>query len=225
MRAAIEKWIGERPENTGAWAHAGHVLGLIGQANSVTNFPSNRVEQASKPRPERKSTVTRWASVAAAAALLAVLSPQIALRWQADHMTAIGEQRTLTLEDGSTVRLAPGSAIGVDYANGHRHVRLLSGEAYFEVMRDPSRPFEVTAQTAKVTVLGTGFNVRMSEDGADVAVRHGRVRVDYPDGRPPVSSVLVDGQWTRLAWNGDTKTGTTSPTLVGGWAVEQLWLF
>lgn len=222
MHDALEGWIGESRENAAAWAHAGHVLGLIGQAKSVSLLQPQRAEREHPPRPARRGMVMRLAAVAAAAAMVAMLSPQIALRLRADYVTDAGEQRTVTLEDGSTVRLAPGSAIGIGYVADRRSVRLLSGEAYFEVKPDPSRPFEVVAQAAKVTVLGTGFNVRLGNEGADVAVRHGRVRVDYSNGKPPVSELLEAGQWTRLVWNGEAARGVSSPALVGGWSGDRL---
>lgn len=222
LRKRVERWLAESPENAAAWTHASRVSGLIRQAKSVSFLPTRTAGKDGRSRPARRRAGKLVAMMAAAAALLAMLSPPIALRLKADYMTGAGEQRVLALEDGSTVRLAPGSAIGVGYAADRRSVRLLSGEAYFEVKRNPSRPFEVMAQAAKVTVLGTGFNVRLNDEGADVAVRHGRVRVDYPDGSPPVSEILEPGQWTRLAWNGGGARGMSSPALVGGWSEDRL---
>src|SRR5262249_50747770 len=56
-------------------------------------------------------------------------------------------------------------------------LELLQGEAVFEVAKDPSRPFIVSAGSAAVTAVGTEFNVRRSLDGVIVSVLEGRVTV------------------------------------------------
>ncbi len=55
------------------------------------------------------------------------------------------ELRSLTLEDGTQVRLGPESALGVDFTAGERRVRLLKGEAFFDVVPNAARPFRVAA--------------------------------------------------------------------------------
>lgn len=226
LRAAFDRWLTETPEHAAAWAHTDDVFDLIGQAKSVAFLPTPEKRPApARARPAR-APARGWRTAAfaavAAAVVVAVVAPQAILRWQADYVTGPARQQIVTLDDGSKVRLAPRSALRVDYAAGRRAVRLLAGEAYFEVLHDPARPFEVAAKAAKVTVLGTGFDVRLGDQGADVAVRHGRVRVDYSDGHPPVSSILTDGQWTRLAWNGTAAKGSTAPAIVGGWAADRI---
>ncbi len=84
--------------------------------------------------------------------------------WGADQRTAAGEQRVLTLDDGSRLTLAGDSAINLDLVDHQRHVTLLRGRAYFQVASDPHRPFLVEAGEARVRVTGTRFEVR--RDGA-----------------------------------------------------------
>ncbi len=215
MRAAFERWLATDPSHADAWSRAGHTFDLLGSAKSVAFLP--------QPSGRKTTPARRWrmaAFAAAAAVLVAVAAPQAVLRWQADYATGAGQQRLVSLEDGSTVRLAPGSALKVDYAGARREVRLLSGEAYFEVARDAARPFVVGAKEATVTVLGTGFNIRLGEEAADVAVKHGRVRVDH--GKDAAPSILGDGQWMRVAWNGASSGGDTAPDIVGGWSADRI---
>ncbi|WP_231711579.1 FecR family protein [Xanthobacter dioxanivorans] len=80
-----------------------------------------------------------------------------------------------------------------------RHVTLLSGEAFFEVTPDASRPFVVAAGGVDVTVLGTAFNVALSADTTAVELAHGSVRVapGQAGGQPgatltPGETVVVD---------------------------------
>ena len=80
--------------------------------------------------------------------------------WTADQRTLAGEQRVLTLDDGSRVTLAGDSAINLDLTDHQRRVTLLRGRVYFQVAPDPQRPFLVEAGEARVRVTGTRFEVR-----------------------------------------------------------------
>jgi len=91
------------------------------------------------------------------------------------YQTAIGEQQTIELPDGSTINLNTNSRIEVDYSAGARDIRLASGEAFFEVAHDPARPFSVWVGDRAVTAIGTAFTVRLREDKLDVTVARGRV--------------------------------------------------
>src|SRR5262249_28159705 len=84
----------------------------------------------------------------------------------ADAATGAGETQRLALADGSQVTLNTRTAVeDVSTANA-RGVRLKHGEAFFDVARDPARPFTVDAGPARIRVLGTHFNVRLLDSGA-----------------------------------------------------------
>ena len=91
--------------------------------------------------------------------------------------TAIGERKSFELEDYSVVTLNTNSRVAVTYDKALRHIELLEGEAYFEVTSDKTRPFEVDAGNAKITALGTAFNIYRDEDSASITVTEGVVRV------------------------------------------------
>ncbi len=92
--------------------------------------------------------------------------------------TAVGEQRTLTLADGSQIFINAVSSLRIDYSPQTRDIRLNSGEAVFKVAHDSSRPFVVHTRTASVRALGTQFNVyQRPDDSALVSVIEGRVQV------------------------------------------------
>lgn len=114
-----------------------------------------------------------------AATLLAFwLAPaDVYLGWRADHRTAIGETRLVTLEDGSRVHLDARSAIAVRYEGVQRRVALLYGEAWFDVAPAPERPFVVEARGGTVTARGTSFDVAVEADGVRVAVTEHSVAV------------------------------------------------
>lgn len=101
---------------------------------------------------------------AAVLLLMVVVAAQLPWRvWGADQRTAAGEQRVLTLEDGSRVTLAGDSAIDLNLSDHRRRITLLRGRAYFQVAKDPQRPFLVVAGETKVHVTGTRFEVRRDE--------------------------------------------------------------
>ncbi|KQT60721.1 MULTISPECIES: FecR family protein [unclassified Aureimonas] len=115
--------------------------------------------------------------VLAVAGAAAIFGPGLLVQWKADVQTATGERRTFALPDGSTMMLNTASAASFDFADGRRGVRLLSGEAFFDVRHDPAHPFRVTSRFGKVEVLGTAFDVRMDGAADEVALERGHVRV------------------------------------------------
>ena len=76
------------------------------------------------------------------------------------------------LHDGSIVELNKGAQISIRYSGDERRVDLLSGEAYFEVAKNPDRPFIVSARGIDVKAVGTAFNVRLHNDSLEVLVTH-----------------------------------------------------
>jgi transmembrane sensor len=84
------------------------------------------------------------------------------------------------LADGSVVELREGSRIELAFSASERRVRLVGGEAYFTVAKDPSRPFIVEAGGVAVRAVGTVFAVRLDAATVDVLVTEGQVRVEPP---------------------------------------------
>jgi transmembrane sensor len=91
--------------------------------------------------------------------------------------TTIGEQRSVTLPDGSTVDLNSNSRIEMRYSERGRDIELLEGQALFNVARDPARPFVVSSGTTRVRAVGTQFDVYRKPSGTMVTVVEGRVSV------------------------------------------------
>lgn len=91
--------------------------------------------------------------------------------------TGHGEQRTVALDDGSRVAINTDSEIEVRFDRSRRQVRLLRGEAWFDVAHDAARPFSVEAEAMTVTALGTSFSVRRTDDRQRVVLSEGVVTV------------------------------------------------
>lgn len=89
------------------------------------------------------------------------------------YITRVGEQKTINLEDGSTVTLNTGTELLVRIDDQSRRLELRRGEAYFDVAPEPGRPFRVDLGRRSVTVLGTEFNILKAPERLTVAVLDG----------------------------------------------------
>lgn len=105
------------------------------------------------------------------------------------YRTEVGVKRELRLADGSLAHLNTDSAIEVSIRPDRRFVRLLRGEARFDVRPNPSAPFVVRAYDATLRALGTDFNVRLRPDMTEVTVIEGGVAVR--DGEAPTRTVTA----------------------------------
>ena len=131
-------------------------------------------------------------SLAVAAALVIAIAAGVWMRQIGDApvvTTAIGEQRVLLLDDGSTLRLNTDSVARLGLRQRSREIELLRGELMVNVATDPERPFRVRTDDAVVEAMGTRFNVYRRGNATEVTVVEGRVRVDWEaapaDGPPP----------------------------------------
>jgi transmembrane sensor len=91
------------------------------------------------------------------------------------YKTKVGDQETITLADGSIVTLNTASQIEARMTGQERTVRLLEGEAYFQVAHDASRPFRVYAGDGVTVAVGTAFSVRLEKNAVEVVVSEGKV--------------------------------------------------
>lgn len=102
-----------------------------------------------------------------------------AARVLATFSTAVGEQREVGLQDGSTLAINTASQVELLRLDDNaRELRLQRGEAHFTVAKDASRPFRVSVADHVVEAVGTAFDIRLHDSGAiEVAVTEGRVRL------------------------------------------------
>jgi len=142
-----------------------------------------------------RAPVVRWvaASLLVIGVALAVLLPRqwhaatpsgtTATAWVQYHNTG-NQAQLFTLADSSQLTLYPGSSIRyrAGLAGPRREVRL-KGEAFFQVAKNPTRPFLVYTDQLVTTVLGTSFRVKAYANRRnEVAVQEGRVSVQIRRG-------------------------------------------
>ncbi|MCG6573409.1 DUF4880 domain-containing protein [Pseudomonas sp. AF32] len=122
---------------------------------------------------------SHWKPLATAAVLFLGLFnfSDLPLRFQADHLTVVGERQRLQLEDGSKVLLNTDSAFSSTF-NGQRHMaRLYKGEAFFEVPGNHNRPLEIEAGPVIASVSDTAFAMRYLDGVTQVQVQRGDVEL------------------------------------------------
>jgi transmembrane sensor len=153
-------------------------------------------------------------ALAASFLLVTVLSQTAITCLNASYCTGEGETRSIHLADGSIVMLASGSAVDVSLQNQARRVKLIQGEAFFDVARNPSLPFVVDSQFSQTRVLGTQFIVRKDQDADTVTVIKGVVSVSQPNGKAAI--LKVNGQ---ISVNADNSGAITqvSATNASAW--------
>jgi transmembrane sensor len=151
---------------------------------------------ARTPGPAAAPKARRLAyGLAFAVVLLAAFGGGYALWAPRTYSTGVGEQRTITLADGSTVVLDTDSQVSVRLGRARRDLRLDQGQALFDVAHDAVRPFVVTAGPTSVTALGTRFDVRRDRGGANITLVRGAVEVrDGAGGAPGHVWRLAPGQ-------------------------------
>ncbi len=141
-----------------------------------------RAQAAPTPNSGRRSLI--WTG--ATAVLLAAIGTTLWIEHEpADrYVTGVGEQRTVPLADGSVVTLNTATDIRVHFSQERRGVELVSGQANFEVAKDPGRPFVVTAGDRAVRAVGTQFDVYKTSEKVTVTLIEGKVAVILADSLP-----------------------------------------
>lgn len=141
----------------------------------------------------------RWGIGLAATILIGVVAVFLVAGRENNFATHAGEQRTLQLADGTVVHLNMRSRIDVRFSRGERNVRLLEGEALFDVAPDAQRPFRVQSGASLIQAVGTEFNVLRRPLGTTVSVIEGIVQVSASQSTP---ARLQAGEEARIAVDG-----------------------
>jgi len=132
-----------------------------------------------------------FVGIVTAACVVASILTWIMLREHDNYSTDIGERRSVTLSDGSTIDLNARSRIRVRFSNGERDVELIDGQALFQVAQDKARPFVVHSGATQVRAVGTQFDVYRKKSGTTVTVLEGRVAIFEQTSTSPASSPRV----------------------------------
>jgi len=195
-RHACQTWRQSDPRHELAWQRAQQIGRNFASLPAELALPSLNRNRRNARRAAVKALVLLL--TAAPAGWLAWRSAP-AREWLAEHRTATGEQRQLTLADGTRLHLNTATALDVEYDGQHRLIRLHAGEVLVETAPDGDahRPFFVTTPDGSARALGTRFIVRRETEGSLVAVLQGAVEI-RPARAPEQALVLAAGQQARF---------------------------
>jgi transmembrane sensor len=183
----LDAWLNADPRHRGAyvrarahWVDLDRLATLHGPASPVP-----RMVEAHRSISRRELLA---ASVAASTIFGGGLSWLLFRRGPERYTSGIGEVRRIALEDGSTLSLNTATEVTVEFSRQQRNIRLIRGEALFEVAHDKLRPFVVVARDTAVRAVGTAFAVRLESNRpqVDVTVTEGVVEVADSVGAPVI---------------------------------------
>lgn len=176
-RRALQTWRDADPEHERAWQRTQH----LGQQFAGL-APSGGMAVLDRPRSTDRRRVVKQLAL-----LLIVGSGGWAMHrqmpwqeWSADYRTAIGERRSITLADGSSMTMNTDSAVNVLFTPQERHIRLVRGEILIATAHEPDlpyRPLRVATTEGVLTAMGTRFTVRQLDQGSRLGVQEGAVEI------------------------------------------------
>ena len=234
-RRSLEAWLSRSRAHERAFQDAQRTWQELGQIapHASRVAPDDRLGSGNRRRDaatrqrrgwrrvRRRSLAAALACVAGAFAFYYFGDPITALH--ADHYTAPGEVRTVTLPDGSTAELNSRTAIAVAFDGAQRRIELLTGDAVFTVTASADAgdlPFVVAAAGGEAEALGTRFLVSAEDEAVEVAVLEHSVAVT-PTGGPDTGAaplVLTVGQAVRFAPGlGLGPVRTVDPSRAAAW--------
>jgi transmembrane sensor len=239
---AWQAWLNESPRNAQAFARIEEVSQVLRSVPMPLAVPAHELAHdrydASIPLKDwNEPRVLRppWFRFGLAALSAGIVFTLATLVWfwqtprASGFSTAVGENRNITLDDGSTIALGGDTRVEVALSAGLRAIRLARGEALFTVAKDPDRPFKVRVGDATIVALGTAFNVQLGSDRAIVSVTEGRVLVEpvahflpvtvLQEFRPKLRRVRVDAGQQTIAGS----AGIEEPTAVEDPAAATAW--
>lgn len=186
----FDAWRSANARNASAWSAVDATHHRIARLVDLPEFTAMRQEalQASA----RATRSKRWSIAASLVMLLAGTGGLFVLLDRADqggksavsaslaYRTAVGEIRTVTLADGSSLTLNTDSEVLLPAWTEQRRIVLVRGEGFFRVAKDATRPFIVETGKGNVRAVGTAFSVRKVDSGFRVALAEGEVKVAIP---------------------------------------------
>ncbi len=195
---AFSQWLAEHPQNGEAfarsqwcWSELDRLAGLQSSLPAAVDpdllDPTKRRSIAEwPPRRRRAAAVTLALAACVALAFLVIRFPSANVSEKEPRVALsplMARIESLDLSDGSRIELNRGAMVETSYTPAERRVRLVRGEAHFDVAKDPDRPFVVEVAGVDVRAVGTMFNVKYTRSEVDVLVTEGRVSLDTDGAR------------------------------------------
>lgn len=199
QQRTLQRWLQADPRHALAWRQqTAFWRGLDAAGPEVLAALPELTTDREGLRPIAPRRLPWLLASAAAVVLMVAAAPQALLLARSD-LRSSDTPRVVQLEDGSTAVLDAGTALAVAFDGQQRHLRLLRGQAWFQVAHE-ARPFQVEAAGGLVCDIGTAFSVSMLDTTVTTQVSEGVVDVRPGDGsvqrlHAGQSRVFRDGRW------------------------------
>ncbi|HFF3758669.1 FecR family protein [Stenotrophomonas forensis] len=199
QQRALQRWLQADPCHALAWRQQqAFWQGLDAAGPDVLAALPELMADRQGLRPLAPRRLPWLLASAAAVVLMVAAAPQAMLLARSD-LRSSDTPRVVQLEDGSTAVLDAGTALAIEFNGQQRHLRLLRGQAWFQVAHE-ARPFQVEAAGGKVHDIGTAFSVSMRHSTVTTQVSEGVVDVRPGDGsvqrlHAGQARVFRDGRW------------------------------
>lgn len=186
---ALQEWVERSEKNKQQLTEATLIWKMMDQykqqepiynADRAWENVKNSIQHRERQRGMKTKRITVYTSVAAILLLAMFVLYNVINSNTHIQVADAGDMKTVTLSDGSTISLNSRSSITYPEPFSDQQTRTvqLTGEAYFEIERDPDKPFVVITDEAEIRVLGTSFNVNAYDhDHTEVTVAIGKVSV------------------------------------------------
>jgi len=190
-KRAIKNWINEDPKNKAYFEELQFYWECKSIAPKKIEFDSDKalIELHKKKAALKKFQIRKLMRYAAIVSMLIATSITSFFIFNRDSNLILVKNNTkldkvLKLEDGTNILLAQGGSISYPkYFTKNNRLIQLTGEAFFDVAKDKSRPFIITTSLTKTKVLGTSFRISEGISKTSITVESGIVefmQVDDP---------------------------------------------
>lgn len=175
VRSACSAWCAEHPLHRTAFDR---IAGIEARFDALDLAQRRALASGLRPANGRRGIAGGLACLALIVGIGWMASRTMMLRalWP-DHVTAVGEQQTLALADGSRLIADTGTRFDGYGTRGERKVMLFDGQVLARVAPDPARPFVVETREGRATALGTVYAVRRDGGRTIVTVIESRVEI------------------------------------------------
>lgn len=211
QQRTLQRWLRADPQHVLAWRQQqAFWRGLDAAGPEVLAALPELTEDRQGLRPIAQRRRLPWLLASAAAVVLMVAAAPHALLLARSDLHSTDAPRMVQLEDGSTAVLDAGTALAIEFDGQQRHLRLLRGQAWFQVAHE-ARPFQVEAAGGQIRDIGTAFSVSMQDTTVLTQVSEGGVDVRPGDGsvqrlHAGQARVFRDGRWLQPVQLEDTAT-------------------
>jgi transmembrane sensor len=257
-RQEFQEWLKRSPEHISAYLQIASIYAdlpapedgrtppeLIERAKASADINVHSLNPARRPQAVQPTWLSRlfsdrWVLVSRITVAASVLMFAGVGGWlyldRNTYRTDIGEQRSITLSDGSIVELNARSKVRIAFRDEQRDIELLEGQALFRVAKDQRRPFIVEAGATSVRAVGTQFDVYRKSTGTTVTVVEGRVAVlsaidqavmqsqmrETPVPIPVTQALLVAGEQMTVTPSGAQRVERPNVAAATAWTQHQL---